>query len=85
MRCVNYETIQSTITVNDAEKINTYGIQAISYDNNGQINDADIIYDISINKNYVDEIVFILIKNEVSLIHFRDVIYDLIGVLWFMV
>lgn len=79
--CVAYEIIMSEMTNEDGVSYYTYGIRAICYKNNPCTVDCtmvgkDEIVDVSNNMDFVAKLVDVLNKLNVSIEHFRDVVFD---------
>ena len=75
---VKYSICESFISVEDKGQCCTYGGYSLTYDEKGTLIETIKIPDISTNKKFVEEIIYLLEKHEVSVIHFRDVVEDMI-------
>ena len=67
-----YKTIESTVIIDDTA-YTTYGIAYVINDT-----DTETIFDISLDKSYVESISKLLNDNSIPLVHFKDIVEDYI-------
>lgn len=75
---VRYYVCETTLNSEDIGLYCTYGGCYVTYDKKGNVVETAKIDDISIRKEFVENLVNLLEQHEVSPVHFRDIVEDMI-------